>query len=80
MTKDKTPRTLDGLEALPGEILTPAQVASVLGTDQQRIRVLARERPEMLGFPVIVIGNRVKIPKRPFIAFMTGGTRKEERT
>lgn len=64
--------TLDELEALPVEVLTPAQVAPVLCLDQDTIRGQARECPELLGFPVVVAGNRVKIPKRPFLMFMEG--------
>lgn len=64
--------TLDELAALPTEVLTPAQVAPLLHLDQDTIRGQARERPELLGFPVIVAKSRVKIPKRPFIKFLQG--------
>lgn len=64
--------TLDELEALPVEVLTPAQVAPVLHLDQDTIRGQARECPELLGFPVVVAGSRVKIPKRTFVKFMSG--------
>lgn len=50
--------------------LTPAEVAPVLGSDPQTIRVAAQSRPELLGFPVTVIGNRVKIPRIPFLRFV----------
>ena len=52
------------------EMLTPAQVAPFLGSNPDTIRYMAREHPEKLGFPVCVIGNRVKIPKRPFFKFL----------
>lgn len=65
--------TLDELAALPVEVLTPAQVAPVLCLDQDTIRGQARSCPERLGFPVVVAGNRVKIPKRPFLRFMQEG-------
>ena len=65
--------TLDELAALPVEVLTPAQVAPVLCLDQDTIRGQARSCPELLGFPVVVAGNRVKIPKRPFLRFMQDG-------
>ena len=65
--------TLDELEALPVEVFTPAQIAPVLRLDQDTIRGQAREKPELLGFPVVVAGSRVKVPKRPFIKFMQGG-------
>jgi len=65
--------TLEELEAMPGEVLTCKQIAVVLGMDQETIHGQAMERPELLGFPVIVAKRRVKIPKRPFIQFMRGG-------
>lgn len=64
--------TLDQIEALPVEVLTCAQVAPLLGANPATIHGQATERPELLGFPVIVAGSRVKIPKRPFLRFMRG--------
>lgn len=65
--------TLEQLEALPVEVLTCAQVAPVLGANPATIHGQATDRPELLGFPVIVAGSRVKIPKRPFLRFMREG-------
>lgn len=66
--------TLDDVKAMDREMLTPAIVASVIGSAQQDVRVAARNEPDSLGFPVTVIGTRVKIPRRAFIQFMeTGG-------
>lgn len=62
--------TLDELREYPKEYLTPAQVAPVLGCDPQDIRVQARTAPERLGFPVIIIKSRTKIPRVPFLRFM----------
>ena len=67
------PRTLAEIEALDCEVLTCAQVAPLLCADPATIHGQAMERPELLGFPVICAGRRVKIPKRPFLAFMRGG-------
>lgn len=64
--------TLDQIEAMTTEVLTPAQVASVLHLDQDTIRGQAREAPWLLGFPVVLAGNRVKIPRLPFLRFMRG--------
>ena len=64
--------SLDDLKRLDREFLTPAQVADVLGCDPQGIRVWARQRPEGLGFPVCLVGSRIKIPRRAFIAWMEG--------
>ena len=54
----------------PGEVLTCAQVAEVIGANPDTVRWQARNDPSKLGFPVIVVGNRVKIPKRPFLRHM----------
>lgn len=67
------PRTLDEIEALPVEILTCQQIAPVLCADPATLHLQAMERPELLGFPVICAGRRVKIPKRPFLRFMREG-------
>lgn len=52
-------------------MLIPADIAPVLGCDPHAIRVAAKTKPELLQFPVIVIGSRVKIPRLPFIEYMT---------
>lgn len=52
------------------EYFTAAEVSCVLGADPQTIRDTARQRPELLGFPVILTGTRVRIPRIPFLRFM----------
>lgn len=69
---DKMSKTLTEIEAINQDMLTPAIVAEYLGVSPQAIRVQAKNRPELLGFPVIVIGSRVKIPKNAFIKFFKG--------
>ena len=64
--------TLSDIEALDAEVLTCEQVAGVLQHNPQSIRVTARQRPELLPFPVIVIGTRVSIPRRAFLRAMRG--------
>lgn len=66
------PTTLEEIEALPKETLTCSNVAKVLNANPYAIHQAAIERPELLGFPTIVAGRRVKIPKRAFVAFMKG--------
>lgn len=68
-----TARTLDELAALPGDVLTCKQIAPILGAKADNIHQQAVERPELLGFPVIVIKSRVKVPKAAFISFMRNG-------
>lgn len=52
------------------EWFTVTEVCGVLNTNPHTIRITARQRPELLGFPVIVAGNRVKIPRIPFLRYM----------
>lgn len=64
---------LQGLQQMTKLFLTPAEVAPVLGCDPQWIRVMAAQNPDQLGFPVTRIRSRTKIPRIPFIQFVTGG-------
>ena len=52
------------------EYLTSAQIAPILGANAHTIRRQAKDAPELLGFPVIIMGNRVKIPRIPFLRYM----------
>lgn len=62
--------TLDEIRNSTKEVLTPGDIAEVLGADPQDIRVQARTAPEKLGFPVIIIKSRTKIPRVPFLRFL----------
>lgn len=42
----------------------------MLGTTDQQVRVCARQRPDLLGFPTIIMGSRVKIPRIPFLQYL----------
>ncbi len=64
--------TMREMETLEREFLTADEVADVLCCRPHAIRVTAHQEPERLGFPVCVIGSRVKIPRRAFLAFMRG--------
>ncbi|MCM1335382.1 MAG: hypothetical protein NC084_10875 [Bacteroides sp.] len=64
--------TLAEIEAIASPILIPRQIAGYLGCSQYGINLMARSEPEALGFPVIVIGNRVKIPKEGFLNYCRG--------
>lgn len=64
--------TVDELEALPVSVLSCAQVAPILKANAYTIHETAIQRPDLLGFPVCVIGRRVRIPKDGFIRFLRG--------
>lgn len=62
--------TLTEIRNTNKEMLTPADIAPVLGCDPQNIRHQARDCPERLGFPVVRVGSRTKIPRQQFLRFM----------
>lgn len=62
--------TLEELKASTSDFVRPVDIAPILGVDAQRIRTQAQEAPEKLGFNVCVIGTRVKIPRRAFLAWL----------
>lgn len=64
--------TLAEIKEMTSETITPAVAARVLSCDPQWIRIVARQHPQRLGFPVVVLGSRVKIPRVGFIRFMEG--------
>lgn len=63
---------LEKLEALDKTILTVSDVAPVLECSPHYLRLQAREDPYILGFPVCVIGTRVRIPKAGFLRWLRG--------
>lgn len=65
--------TLSNLRTITDPFLTPEQIAPILQVNPHSIRLAARENPKGLGFPVVVIGNRVKIPRKPFLEFIGEG-------
>lgn len=70
--------TLFEIESMEKETLSVAEVCSCLGGDPLAFRIQARTNPAALGFPVIVLGSRVKIPKQAFLKFMRGELLKGE--
>lgn len=62
--------TLDDLKSVNRDYFTPEQVCGVLGTNAHSIRVMAHQRPELLGFDFFFVGTRMKIPKIPFLRKM----------
>ena len=58
------------IKAMDKLFLNVDEIAPVLECNPHDIRKQARERPELLGFPVIIYGSRIKIPRLPFIQFV----------
>ena len=65
-------RTLEEIEACPKAMLTPTDVAGYLGCEAYSINRAAKDAPGLMGFPIIVMGTRVRIPKEGFVRFCRG--------
>ncbi len=59
--------------------LSAAEAARALACDPQTLRSQAKSDPAALGFPVTVVGHRVRIPRAPFLDY-TGISDEELRT
>lgn len=64
--------TIQYYQSLSRAYLLPEEAAALLGCTPQSVRTAARQRPELLGFPVNIMGNRVRIPRVPFLTFLFG--------
>lgn len=62
--------TVNDLIESPKAFFTPGDVSGVLGSNPQTIRVTARQRPDLIGFEYTFVGNRMKIPRIPFLRFL----------
>ena len=64
--------TLKEIAQLEKDFLTPTQVAPVLHTDPYWISKMAENdgTRRALGFPVVRMGRRTKIPRIPFLRYM----------
>lgn len=65
--------TLQEIRDSDKNILLIKDIAGILEADPQNIRDQAQRDPLKLGFPVIIVGQRVKIPRQGFLNYMTYG-------
>ena len=59
--------TLEDIENVPKEMLLMEDIAPFLGMNPQSLRSQAQSNPHKLGFPVVVCGTRVRVPKKAFV-------------
>ena len=52
------------------DMLTPYDIAPILRANPATLRMTARDFPERVKFPFMFSGNRMKIPRIGFIAWM----------
>lgn len=62
--------TLEEIKKSDKEFLFAADVAPVLGCDPHYIRLAAKNHPEYLGFPVVRMGTRTRIPRTAFLKYL----------
>lgn len=65
--------TLADIQSINKDFLNADDIADYIGADAQDIRDQCKRDPSKLGFPVIVCGSRVKIPKAGFVHFIKYG-------
>ena len=63
---------LEKIAKMGSTFITPTQAAPALGCSAYCLSVMAREEKtrSAIGFPVIRVGNRTKIPRLPFLRVM----------
>ena len=64
---------IDEIKASPFDMLTAADIAEVIGARAETIREQARKDSKQLGFNCVVVGNRIRIPRKAFLKFMGEG-------
>ncbi len=67
MSESQSTTELNRITALDKYFLTADDVSKFLGKGAQNIRAQAHIDPSKLGFPVVVTGQRVSIPKDGFL-------------
>lgn len=64
--------TLEELKNCNKEFVNSTDIAKIIGCDPYALSLTARNFPENLGFPCVVIGKRVRFPRKAFIKFVEG--------
>lgn len=62
--------TLEELKEKMPLFVTAEDIAEIVGCNAANLRSQAQSEPEKIGFPVSVIGTRVRIPVKPFLKFL----------
>lgn len=68
--------TFEEIKKSDKEMLIPADICDILGCDKYNINVQVKEDKQngtnSFPFPTILLGSRVKIPRRAFIKALEG--------
>ena len=73
--------TIEEIRNSDKAFLTASDIAPIIGTTPQALRITARHYPERLGFPAICpTEHSVKFPRKPFLAFLGEEEKPTEKT
>ena len=61
--------TFDSILQMDSDVISGTQAAQAVGMHPGRLFDYARERPELIGFPVLISGKRLKVARIPFLKF-----------
>ena len=62
--------TLNDLLLLNAPVIPGTWAAQAMGMDPTRLIGYARERPELVPYPYQLSGNRMKVPRVPFLKWL----------
>ena len=62
--------TLNDLLLLNAPVIPGTWAAQAMGMDPTRLIGYARERPDLVPYPYQLSGNRMKIPRVPFLKWL----------
>lgn len=62
--------TIEEMKQSTKVFVSSADIAPILGCDPQCLRHQAKKDPYMLGFPIVQVGSRIRIPRVPFLRFI----------
>ena len=62
--------TVEDLKKMKKPVISGTMAAKVMGMDSSRLIGYAREHPERIQFPFQISGNRLKIPRIPFLRWL----------
>ena len=64
-------QSLEEIAALKDKtFLSPMEVSGVMGCDPYNLNLIAKQKPHLMPFPWFFVGNRLKIPRVPWLRFM----------
>ena len=64
--------TIEEIRASDKTMLTPKEVSPVLGCHPYSLNIQAKKDIKALGFPAVLIGSRLRIPRKPFLEYIEG--------